>query len=167
MEIETIAKPFEVQLGREGDRIVQITIRAADGSELGSEEIRDAIRQILDYTRRQLKPAAQPATSEPDSEATETLVRIARADEGRVTDQYLAALAIAYGELAPRGRNVSVRLAALVDKNLQTVKGHLVRARQEGFLTPSREGREGGKPTEKALQTIKLRVIEHHVSDDA
>ena len=84
MEIETIAKPFEVQLGREGDRIVQITIRAADGSELGTEEIRDAIRQILDYTRRQLKPVAAPATSKPDSEATKTLVRIARADEGRV-----------------------------------------------------------------------------------
>jgi hypothetical protein len=157
VDFETIARPFEVQIGREGDRLVRITIRAAEGTELGLEEIREATKQILDYARRQSKPPfVTPADLEPNSEATRNLVRIYEAGRGRVTDEYLAALAIAYGELVPQGRNVSMRLATLLGKPTQTVKGHLVRARQEGFLTDAvAAGREGGEPTPKALSVSR------------
>lgn len=74
--------------------------------------------------------------------------------EGRVTDVYLARLALAYEIAARDHRDVSARLAAALNRPLQTVKGHLVRARKEGLLSPAPEGREGGVATPKAKDII-------------
>jgi hypothetical protein len=69
---------------------------------------------------------------------------------GRVTDEYLAMLAVAYERLAPGRRDVSTTIARGLGKPLQTVKGHIMRARTSGFLTEAVEGKEGGKATPKA-----------------
>ena len=74
--------------------------------------------------------------------------------EGRVTDLYLARLADAYETAVSDHRDVSTRLAEALDRPLQTVKGHLMRARKDGFLTPTLEGREGGQTTSKAKDLI-------------
>lgn len=150
MKFETISKPYEVQMGRQDDRLVEITIRAVgDTGELGYDEIREATRSILDYARREHRPALGPRL---DSEAVRVMVTAYNEGHGRVTDEYLARLAVAYAELAPKGRNVSMGLAMALGKPVPTVKGHIMRARREGFLTDAIEGREGGEPTAKALE---------------
>lgn len=51
--------------------------------------------------------------------------------EGRITEVYLAWLALAYEIAARDHRDVSMRIAAALNRPLQTVKGHLVRARKK------------------------------------
>jgi hypothetical protein len=78
------------------------------------------------------------------------------AGNGKVTDEYLAWLAVAYEEQAPHVRDPAVRLAVALGQAPQTVKGHLVRARKEQFLTDTSEGQKGGKATPKAREAIGM-----------
>lgn len=139
-------------MARDGDRLVQITIRAGDGVELGYRDVREATAQILDHLR--VERPRLPLPPHLKTETVRAMVEAYREGHGRVTDDYLARLAIAYEELAPRGRGVSAALASALDKPIQTVKAHVMRARHDGFLSEALEGREGGKATQKAHEQI-------------
>ena len=58
----------------------------------------------------------------------------------------------------PINRRTSPRsmpaLAAPIDGKTPTVKGHVMKARQEGYLTDTTFGKEGGEPTQKALDLV-------------
>jgi hypothetical protein len=88
------------------------------------------------------------------SKSVEKTIAAYQSGNGRVSDQYLAQLAVAYEELVPEGRDVSTKLAAALGKPLPTVKGHIMRARREGFLTEAAESKEGGEATDKAREVL-------------
>lgn len=153
--------PYEVELVHDDqDRIVAVNIRTVrDGAELDFDTVKDATRSLLDYFKHyrpsvEAHEAEPPLRAIPDFAEVRAMVAAYDAGHGRVTDQYLARLAVAYAELVPEGRGVSTALADALDKPLSTVKGHIMRARREGFLTDAVEGREGGEPTAKARELL-------------
>ena len=154
MEIEKLSPPYEVELHREEGRLVEVVIRAVGGDgKLSYDELREATRSILDRVRRDSVPMMQIRAGLP-SKAAAKLITEYKAGEGTITDRYLSALSVAYEELAPQGRAVSVRLAAALGIPTATLKGHLVRAREDGFLTRAVPGREGGEATDKARKIL-------------
>ena len=183
MEIAALNQPYVIEKGEVDGQLVQVTIRAVEGGALGYEEVREATRLLLDHLRRpQTDTAKRRRVSHtvnenvsagprlmslevPESAADTVaeLVTACRRMGSHITDEYLAWLAVAYEELVPEGRAVSITLADALDRPLQTVKGHIMRARREGFLTPALEGREGGKATEKARALVG--GVNHQGSD--
>lgn len=146
----------DIALGYDGERLVQITITTTSDDEdgqLGYDELLYAARQIQDLARREYRvPLAQ--RSRIGVEAVQQMVDAYTKANGRITDDYLARLALAYAQLAPRRRDVSTALADALDKPVPTVKGHIMRARREGFLTEAVDGKEGGEATPKTREVI-------------
>lgn len=70
---------------------------------------------------------------------------------------YLAAATVPYEQLQEdpaSGRAVVEQLARLVGRPAATVKGHIVRARREGYhLAPGKTDAAGGRATGKAGET--------------
>lgn len=171
MKIERLIAPYVVEKGEVDGQLVQVTIRAADGGVLGYTELEQATRQILGLFQPALargsrqshtveanasNPGAQPirAFDGAAGEALSELEAVYQAEHGKVTPNYLAQLAATYEALVPEGRGVSSAIADALDRPLPTVKGHIMRARREGFLTEAVQGREGGSATQKALRII-------------
>jgi hypothetical protein len=162
--------PYEVELVRDGDKVVEVTIRALPDAELTAVHVRTAMPAIV--ARLPRNPSEQAArrtqvgrndiarytaaVEELELPAFKMAMLIAAYEqaEGRVTDLYLARLADAYETAARDHRDVSTRMAEALDRPLQTIKGHLMRARKDGFLTSTLEGREGGQTTSKAKDLI-------------
>jgi hypothetical protein len=155
MEIRKMPKA-DIEMGYEGDRLVQITIRPTtddDDGQLTYEELTYAARQIQDFARSEFRVPSL-ARTRAGSNAVQAAVDAYNAGNGSITDEYLARLAVAYEELAPQGRSVVMALTVALDSKVPTVKGHIMRARREGFLTEALEGREGGEATPKARKLI-------------
>ncbi len=152
--VEKIGPAYEVEMAREGDRLVQVTITATGDNGLGYEELREATRQILDRARPERFRSALPPRLHTD--AVRAMAAAYNAGNGKVTDEYLARLAVAYEEQAPHLRDPAVRLAVALGQAPQTVKGHLVRARKEDFLTDTSEGQKGGTATGKAREVLGM-----------
>ena len=84
-----------------------------------------------------------PETLMPSAEVVKGLAAKARElSANGVTDEYLAALAALYVQVAPQSRAPGVEIGELIGKAPSTVKNHLVQARRRGFLTtvPHRRG---------------------------
>lgn len=161
---------YEVELGRDGEKIVEVVVRALPGTELTTADIRNARQAVVaqlprrgyDQALRRVQTSSDriadyaATVRDRDLPSFKTAMLIAAYEEadGRVTDLYLARLAHAYAEASRHHRHVSVRLAAAPHRAIQTVRGHLVRARKEGLLTPAAEGREGEDITAKAQDLI-------------
>lgn len=152
MEITQLNKPYVIQMGEEDGRLVQVTIRAVEGANLGYDEIREATRQLLVRTRREHVGSTNASRRKrPESEAVLLMRDAYKRGGGRVTDEYLARLAVAYEEVVAEGRIVVAALSESLDnKAIPTLKGHIMRSRQAGFLSPAVPGREGGEATKKA-----------------
>lgn len=160
--------PYEVELVRDGEKVVEINIRAVPGAELTHMEVRSAMQAALrrvprgremrgGHSRRRSFDRQAGLIDELGLPLHEMRALLDAHDlsEGRITEVYLARLALAYEIAARDHRDVSMRIAAALNRPLQTVKGHLVRARKEGFLSPPEgEGREGGVATAKAKDVI-------------
>jgi hypothetical protein len=154
VDVEKLSPPYEVELHREDGRLVQVVIKAVGGDgKLSYEELREATRSILDRVRHESVAARQIRAGLP-SPSVRVLVTEYNAGNGTITDRYLAALSVAYEELAPQGRAVSIRLATALGIPTATLKGHLVRAREDGLLSKAVPGREGGEATDKARQVL-------------
>lgn len=163
--------PYEVELVRDGEKVVEINIRAVPGEELTHIDVRSAMQAVLRrvprrhgeplmrpgrHPRRRLSDRQADLIAELELPAGEMRAVLDAYDlaEGRITEVYLARLALAYEIAARDHRDVSLRIAAAMNRPLQTVKGHLTRARKEGYLSPTVEGREGGVATEMAKDVI-------------
>lgn len=147
-ETEKIGPPWELELTREDGRLVEVVIRATGDGELGTDAIREATNAALTKLRRRL---VRPGTS--------SLVALRRSYEessGKMTPQYLARLAVSYAEVASHGRAVMPVLSRAIDGNPATIKGHVLKAREEGYLTPATQGKEGGEVTDKAREVLGL-----------
>jgi hypothetical protein len=146
----------DIEMGYEGDRLVQITIRPTTDDQNGKldyEELVYAARQIQDFARSEYRMPMLRARA--GSKAVDEMVKAYNDGNGKVTDEYLARLAVAYAELAPQRRDVSTALAVALGKPIPTVKGHIMRARREKqFLTEASDGKEGGEATDAARQVI-------------
>lgn len=160
-EVENIVKPYAVDLVREDGKMVELSIRAVPGGELDQETISDALRTLLErFRREQLHRRMRERRSNAETPSLAALATAHRAGEGRVTDEYLARLAVAYSELVGTGANIAPTIAAaLGDENrpalpLPTVRTHIARARKEGFLSETSQGKEEGEPTERARQLL-------------
>jgi hypothetical protein len=146
-ETETVGPPWELELTREDGRLVEVVIRAT-GDELGFNAIREATDAVLSKLRRERPTPVGPSVLGP-------LRRAHQAADGKMTPEYLAQLAVTYSELAARGRAVMPALSNAIDRPAATVKGHVMKAREQGYLTDATVGREGGEPTAKALDLVK------------
>lgn len=163
MEFETLNAPYVIEKGEIDGRTVQVTIRAVEGAALGYDEVREATKRVLDHFRRLQVNAVEPfdhlRVVDPHSKeaaaALDELVAAYNSGKGRVSDEYLARLATAYEALVPEGRGVSTALADALGKPVPTVKGHIMRARREGYLSEAIEGREGGEATEGARELLQ------------
>ncbi|AFR50029.1 hypothetical protein [Gordonia sp. KTR9] len=156
MQIETLNTPYVIEKGEVNGQVVQLTIRAVEGAALGYDEVKEATGRLLDYFRRSThtdKPS-DDATSHNAAEAVHELVAAYTEGKGRVSDEYLVRLAAAYEALVPEGRGVSAKLASYLGKPVPTVKGHIMRARKEGYLSEAFDGREGGELTEPARKLL-------------
>ncbi|OBY33157.1 hypothetical protein ACT18_04590 [Mycolicibacter kumamotonensis] len=147
----------DIQLGYDGDRLVKVVIATTTDDEdgrLGYDELLYAARQIQDFARREYRAMPMRMPTRAGATSVREMVESYNKANGRITDDYLARLAVAYAELAPHRRDVSTALADALDKPVPTVKGHIMRARREGFLTEAEDGKEGGEATDKARDLI-------------
>jgi hypothetical protein len=84
-------------------------------------------------------------------------VRETRSRPARVPDDEIAALAARYVTLFRRGlRRPNSQLAAEYGLRSEQVRDRIHRARELGYLTPSKQGRAGGEPTPKLLALWNL-----------
>lgn len=80
--------------------------------------------------------------------------------QGRVTDVYLATLAWAYVEVRKCDFvHIIPTLAGMLERSPNTIKMHVVRARDRGFLT-GETGKTSGKLTARAR-----RILDQHLAD--
>ncbi|BBB42644.1 hypothetical protein [Mycobacteroides abscessus] len=172
MEIRKIgSKPYELEEGRQDGRLVQITIRAVgNDSELDLDTVRAATQELVGLLRQRpiragigdraarnsAAIAADRGYGNPEVvKAIDDMVMAYRRD-GAADDAYLASLAFAYEKLVPYGRAVSTQLAKSLGLSPVTLKGHLVKAREDGWLSPAvTPGREGGQATEQARALLE------------
>ncbi|MGY4650017.1 hypothetical protein [Mycobacterium sp. URHB0021] len=150
-ETEKIGPPWEVQLVRDGGRLVELTIKSIGAAELGHDEIREATNAALAKLKR-----TRPYTTSVifTQESTESLRKAYELADGRMTPEYLANLAVSYEEIAAKTRNVITILADIIGKPAATVKRHVSQAREKGYLTAATAGREGGQATSKAHDLV-------------
>jgi hypothetical protein len=156
MRTTDIVKPYRVQLVHdEQDRLVGINIKASEGNELDHDAVRDATRSLLDHLRRDHFRAANQRVRNLRGSFLEPLSASYARGLGKMTDEYLAHLAGAYEELAATGASVLVSLAAELDKPVPTIRTHIKRAEDRGFLTKTTQGsKEGRKATPLARKLI-------------
>ncbi|QSE88917.1 hypothetical protein JWS13_10015 [Rhodococcus pseudokoreensis] len=120
---------------------------------LRSVDFRAATAQL----RRQLA-SADRWRRRSDEYETGRIERIRDALAKGITPEYLALLSSAYVSRVNSGQAKPVeRLAEDIGKSLQTIRGHLWRARKDGLLTGS-AGRKGGQLTPQA-SAILSRIV--------
>jgi hypothetical protein len=144
-ETEKIGPPWELELTRDDGRLVEVTIRATGNGELGFDAVREAMNALLGRLRRDRPMVGRSMV---------LLRELYKASGGKMTPEYLAQLAVSYAEVAATGRAVIPALASAIGGNPATVKGHVVKAREEGYLTKTTPGKEGGEATDKAREVL-------------
>jgi len=138
---------MDIHLHRDSEgRINRISVDA---------DIAEAIRLLATGVAEAVHEGGKDTMSAVETAAVERLVGAQRDSNGAVTPEYLGALSLAYSELAPTTRAVSSQLADALGIATPTLKNHLTRARDAGYLTPASPGRRGGQATERAIEVIK------------
>ena len=153
-----IVKPYRVQLVHDdSDRLVGINIKAVEGSELDHDTAREATRMLLDRLKRDQFRERNQRVRDVQSSFLDPLSAAYSEGGGRMTEKYLARLAVAYEELSAGGASVLVTLAAELDKPVPTIRSHIKKAEELGYLTKttqgSREGRQATPLARKLLDT--------------
>lgn len=156
---EKLGPAYEIELTRENGTLRQVTVSATGDGALGYEELRDATRQLLDHVR----PERRSALPYSALGAARGLKAAHEAGLGPSSEEYLSRLAVTYAELAPASRDPAARIANVLGLSTQTVKQHLVKARKDGFLSPTAEGQKGGEATDKSRK--KIAEFDHDAGD--
>ncbi|WP_104182589.1 hypothetical protein [Mycobacterium avium] len=156
-EVQTISKPYAVEMVREGNRVVEVVIKSVgDGSELDMDTIRDATRSLLEHFRRQELSSSNKRVRDLPASVLQPLSLAYNKGRGKVTDEYLARLAVAYEELSAVGASVLVSLAAELDKPVPTIRTHIKQAESRGYLTETTQGsKDGRKATQLARELLE------------
>lgn len=155
-ETETISQPYEALVTRQDGELVEVTIRAVgDGVALDYDTFSAAVRAIQERLRRD-ESHAKMQSRRADSVVLRGLREAYGDGHGRMTPEYLANLARAYADGSKGSKSVVPLLAAAIDKPSATVKGHVVKARQEGYLSEAEAGRSGGELTDKAREVLGM-----------
>lgn len=149
MEYRKLTPQVDIVLGYEAGKLVQVTIKADNGADLDADAMSYAVKQLQELAR-----GSVAAKTAPTSSSVSDMVAAYRVGDGRITDKYLASLAAAYADLADR-RDVSTALALALELPAPTVKGHLMRARRQGFLSKTDQGKRGGSITDKTKELLK------------
>jgi hypothetical protein len=149
-ETEKIGPPWEIELTRDDGRIVEIKIKATGAEELSLDAVREATNAVLSKMR--LEPGSDMART--IARSLFMLDQIYKHAGGKLTPEYLAQLAVTYSDVAATGSAVIPALARAIDGKPATVKGHVVKAREEGYLTKTTPGKEGGDATDKAREVL-------------
>ncbi|MEV1293870.1 hypothetical protein [Pseudonocardia sp. NPDC049635] len=163
-ETETVVSPYELLLTREDGRIVEVTVRAVGTGELDLTQLQQAWRALTDKLRHdELRQRNRrrflASRDDADHDVLARLTAAWQAAGGQLTDEYLATLAIAYEEVSKLpGRGVLDDLAVAIGRPMATVKSHVARAREEGFLTPTSKGRSGGQATARARELVSSQL---------
>lgn len=155
-EVERVVSPYELDVTREDGRIVEVTIRAVgEGAELDHQQLRQAWRALGDRLRHD-DHRTQNVVRHEASDALRALSAAWQRTQGEITDDYLAHLAVAYETVsALPGRGILDTLAGAIDRPMATVKAHVSRAREDGWLEPTSRGRSGGKATPRAREKVQ------------
>ncbi|MFT9722736.1 hypothetical protein ACM0CJ_06995 [Mycobacteroides abscessus subsp. abscessus] len=155
MRTTDIVKPYRVQLVHDEDnRLVEINIKAADGNELDHDTVKEATRSLTDHFRREQIQQRNQLVRD-SGELLEKLAAAYAKGQGKVTDVYLARLAEAYDQLAQTGASILITLSTALGKPIPTIRTHIKRAEEKGYLTPTTQGStEGRQSTPLARQVI-------------
>lgn len=155
MRTTDIVKPYRVQLVHDEDnRLVEINIKAADGNELDHDTVKEATRSLTDHFRREQIQQRNQLVRD-SGELLEKLAAAYAKGQGKVTDVYLARLAETYDRLAQTGASILITLSTALDKPIPTIRTHIKRAEEKGYLTPTTQGStEGRQATPLARQVI-------------
>jgi hypothetical protein len=168
MRTTDIVKPYRVQLTHdESDRLIGISITAVDGNELDDDTIREATRSLLAHFKRQQfretkdqrfrdVRARNQRVRDLQTAFLEPLTAAYARGKGKMTDEYLARLAAAYEELAATGASVLVSLSVELGKPVPTIRTHIKRAEDKGYLTKTTQGsKEGRQATPLARELLE------------
>ncbi|MEV5984692.1 hypothetical protein AB0L85_06660 [Streptomyces sp. NPDC052051] len=78
-------------------------------------------------------------------------------DTEGISARYLALLSALYVSASEAGNPAPVRwLAEVLDKNLNTIKDHMKRARRDGYLETTTDRKAGGVVTDKARELLEV-----------
>jgi hypothetical protein len=143
---------YEVKHVWDGDTSVRITADA--GEALTPEGILEQAKQAAHELRELRARWTEMAFREARGKELASQLFDAWGD-GKVSDLYLATLASAYVEISGVPElKVMPTLGRLLDRSPNTIKMHLVRARDRGLLT-GEPGKTGGKLTAQARKILK------------
>jgi hypothetical protein len=158
-ETEKIGPPWELEVTSEDGRIMEVTIRSTNGYGLFPATVREAMNEVYKRMRAPVPTAGKSSEQEPADAVLTLLGATYAASHGRMTEQYLAMLALAYSHVSlTRSGAIIPVLAEAIEGNPATVKRHVMKARAEGFLTPTAPGKEGGHPTARALEIAEATI---------
>jgi hypothetical protein len=140
----------------EGDPVegppTSVTITVSPGEELTPDRLTFAARQAVAWLR--MERAEHDEESWRETTGRDVAAGLRSVWDGKVTDLYLATLAEAYTEVVRRPfLKVIPTLAEMLGRSPNTIKMHVVRARDRGFLT-GETGKAGGDLTSKARQLL-------------
>lgn len=136
---------YTVQISDDG---TAVTIRSTDGTPLTSKTITVAATEIT----RRLRDAEQQQWEAVEPQLQRELK--AAEDDHKITSRYLATLAKAY-EAVPSYLRPVQTLATMLNRSPDTVKMHLVRARDRGLLSPGEPGKGQGTLTQKGETALR------------
>ncbi|ALL75895.1 hypothetical protein AD006_12340 [Pseudonocardia sp. EC080610-09] len=130
---ETLVSPYSLELARDDQgRIKAVTVTAVGDSELTLSQLEQAWRALRDRLR---SDELRGRGTYNRRRGVDVLTALSKAWDGQITDEYLAALAIAYEEVSKLpGRAMLDSLAEAVGRPQATVRAHVSRARREGWL---------------------------------
>lgn len=115
-----------------------------------SAKLHDNIARYPDGWKSPTKAAQAKLDNERDR-----IAQVRDALASGITPEYIALLSVEYVTRVERGDTKPVeQIADDLGKGLQTVRGHLWRARREGYLTGS-AGRKGGTLTEQSKAIVR------------
>ena len=153
---ETLSDPWRIDVTRDGDRLVEVKITANPGYELDPDNLRAAWHRLTQHLRMQDEYVQRRSALGPLEGPLASLRAAWEQAGGEITPTYLAALAVAYEHVhaEPGHGSIMVTLGEVIGRPPGTVKGHVVRARKEGYLSPVGPGQSGGDATVKARDLV-------------
>jgi hypothetical protein len=152
--------PYKIEFDHRDGMPVGVRITAHYGEDFTPDVLLAAARTAATWLRFERANHDEDAWHETTGRGIRAELRSVW--DGKVTDIYLATLAWAYAEVATRPfLKVIPTLAGMLDRSPNTIKMHVVRARDRGFLT-GETGKAGGELTARGRAVLDKHLEETH-----